>query len=620
MPQEHCYLTKDGSKTLVLVKGGDQNLDQEVILKADFPTERDKPDLIIYSPTLRLNADLASFTKEELEKIALCEKFRAESVSIRSYQKTFEPTVGLLSSNQDFIDRLLSTYGGVLNLLPIKVPKRTGPSLSLSKDKKLIIEYQLPLPLDPFLCSMCRRCACLCREDAINSSPSIDLELCSFCKDCVDTCPEGAIDLHRMERIREEVDLVIKDPSFSLPVTSAFEQYIFTTDTLSELFSKIGTFHVEEAVIHNVEYCGFVPRLGLGCKRCLSVCPEMAIKAGEKGISIDQARCIECGRCVSVCPTGAMTFERFNDALFFGYFNRLDPAPGLSIVIGNQESLKEYWWKAGDKRYERIFFLEHPQPASLGAVHFLFLFTLGFRRIAILTDDASVRKGPVGNQAAFANDVLTDLSMCKEAPVRFFLDTELEEFLARGSSGGGVKVPMLVSDLSELASDGRRKALNSVLWALFKEFQKKNGKSSAEISSDDFATANIGDTCSLCLACLNVCNQEALQAKETEYLQLLFNRSLCINCGACEKICPEKALYFIPGLVLSDDFHSFHLLARDELVKCERCGKVFGNKKSFERTMKILKDCGRYSEKELKVLSMCEECRAITMLEDAFGE
>jgi len=625
MQQENYCLARDSTGILTLVKAEEPETGQkETVLKAGFPITDKESDQIIFSPTLCLNADMASFSQEELKRIALCEKFRTESLSVRSYLRVFEPSVAVLSSDQDFIDGFLSIYSGVLRLLPIRLETKSSISFSLSEEGRLTIEYQRPLPLDPSLCSMCRQCVSVCKEEAILSSPEIDLESCSLCGDCVGKCPRGAIDLHRLECVREEADLVVKDKRLSLPVEVEFEGRFFTTDTLPILFSKIGTFQVEEAVVHQVEYCAFVPRLDLGCKRCLAVCPEGAIKTGPKGIWIDQARCKECGRCVSICPTGAMSYERFNDPLFFKYFSKLYLDPGLTLVIGTQNVLKEFWWKASNKRFEMVFFLEHPQPASLGPVHFIYLFCLGFKRVVIVSNDTSLEKDPVGQHALFINNILKRLSLCEKNvfPIEFCASGELESFLMDTHFlNNDLKQGLNIPGLSGVSLGNRRKLLNQLLRALVvEEFSTGRQKTVSKIQTDFFATASVNEDCSVCLACLNVCNQEALQVEEADELRLVFNGGLCINCKACEEICPERALSLTPDLVLANDFFSYKILAKDDVVKCKRCGKVFGNKKSFERTVKILRDCGRYTGKELEVLFMCEECRAVAMMEDALGE
>ena len=45
----------------------------------------------------------------------------------------------------------------------------------------------------------------------------------------------------------------------------------------------------------------------IGCRRCLSVCPQSCIAIGKDGrAKIDAAHCLSCGRCAEVCPVQAV--------------------------------------------------------------------------------------------------------------------------------------------------------------------------------------------------------------------------------------------------------------------------------------------------------------------------
>jgi NAD-dependent dihydropyrimidine dehydrogenase PreA subunit len=44
----------------------------------------------------------------------------------------------------------------------------------------------------------------------------------------------------------------------------------------------------------------------IGCKKCLSVCPQNAITIVDGKAVIDKQKCIGCGRCLRVCPASAI--------------------------------------------------------------------------------------------------------------------------------------------------------------------------------------------------------------------------------------------------------------------------------------------------------------------------
>lgn len=47
----------------------------------------------------------------------------------------------------------------------------------------------------------------------------------------------------------------------------------------------------------------------LGCRRCVSVCPEQAITVRDGRASVDAGKCTSCGSCLAACPTAAFTLD-----------------------------------------------------------------------------------------------------------------------------------------------------------------------------------------------------------------------------------------------------------------------------------------------------------------------
>ncbi len=52
------------------------------------------------------------------------------------------------------------------------------------------------------------------------------------------------------------------------------------------------------------------PKKCIGCKRCVAVCPSVAIRFIRKGkIEFNLAQCMQCGLCVDTCPAKAITWS-----------------------------------------------------------------------------------------------------------------------------------------------------------------------------------------------------------------------------------------------------------------------------------------------------------------------
>ncbi len=44
----------------------------------------------------------------------------------------------------------------------------------------------------------------------------------------------------------------------------------------------------------------------IGCKTCVEICPDNALKFDDKGLQIDREKCSICGKCVEECPSTAL--------------------------------------------------------------------------------------------------------------------------------------------------------------------------------------------------------------------------------------------------------------------------------------------------------------------------
>ncbi len=59
---------------------------------------------------------------------------------------------------------------------------------------------------------------------------------------------------------------------------------------------------------------GEAPCRGVGCRRCVEVCPMDAITVSEDeaggAVALDLGRCLGCGECVAACPSGTLGRDR----------------------------------------------------------------------------------------------------------------------------------------------------------------------------------------------------------------------------------------------------------------------------------------------------------------------
>ncbi len=581
----------------VLVRGGEgprlefvEEIPEDALLVGAFSAREGATWLP--SPTLLLNANFADLSAEEIFKVALAERARFQENVWKSYVVEVRGPVAVISKRPEALKDFLETYGGLLELRPFSLKK--DPSFPVIEDlsfqarrNSYLLSYLAWTPVEEERCLYCGLCGRACPKEALGPELTIDPERCDLCRECEKVCPEGALDLSRYERIEEEFPylLFLEGPPSHLP---RLPGRVFSAEEREDLFRQMGSYEVVEAVRHTPTRCQFIPRLGIGCELCQKGCPKEAVFKDEEGLSLDHLLCETCGLCVSLCPTGAMEEARFDDRSFWAYFKEI-PLSGRTVIILSEETAQRFWWRQKEG-LGAVFFLVHPNPRAVHLGQVLFLLARGAAQIVFPAGEA-----PRGLSFMAA---LTEGLLGRKAVI----EEELKD-LSPKTPGPHLQIE------TDFPFPGRRKALLALLSRLWEEA----GRPALSLKAPGFGRPELdAQACTLCLACLNVCQTEALAA-DAENFALTLTPLLCVACGACAKVCPEGALSLTPGLTLSEEVFGRQVLVKDEPLRCARCGKVFGTKKSQERVSEKLKELGRFTE-VLRIMDLCEDCRVLTLL------
>jgi ferredoxin len=119
----------------------------------------------------------------------------------------------------------------------------------------------------------------------------------------------------------------------------------------------------------------------------------------------------------------------------------------------------------------------------------------------------------------------------------------------------------------------------------------------------------------MCLACVGACPEGAL-IDTKDKPQLRFIERSCVQCGLCEKTCPEDAITLAPRLLLTAGATQPAVLNEDKVVACLRCGKPFANQRLVDTMLGKLAAHSMFRDPAaLRRLRMCQDCRVIDLFE-----
>jgi ferredoxin len=136
------------------------------------------------------------------------------------------------------------------------------------------------------------------------------------------------------------------------------------------------------------------------------------------------------------------------------------------------------------------------------------------------------------------------------------------------------------------------------------------------------AAAPFGDirvdkqACTLCMGCVAVCPTKALR-DGADLPQLKFMEWDCVQCGLCEKACPEDAITRHARFVYDNDKrHQVRLLNEEQPLCCIVCGKAFATQSMLKVVSEKLDGHWMFQTEDAKRrLYMCEHCRVKDMMQ-----
>lgn len=324
-----------------------------------------------------------------------------------------------------------------------------------------------------------------------------------------------------------------------------------------------------------------------GCLRCVDQCPASALELTESGPKLG-AGCVWCGQCAKACPTGAISLRDFE-------------APALP----DADAIRIDCWRV------RLDEAEHatarvPCLGGLSVADLLDVVRRGWPRPVTLVDRGHCSTCHAHGRTDFpARDTLDSVSTillrmgwavdqlpqveadplpvgcmfermphrdgAKPLGRRAFFGEIASRIASRADETGGCPDRIPRRSIGRAQTPGlvpKRQRLLGVVAGL----SRITGGS---VPANLFPGASISEACANHNLCSAVCPTHALNLyTEGSVCGIRFTPENCIECGACEKACPENAIKIVAGA--ADPFRPGNeRLTAFPIVVCTRCGDEF---------------------------------------------
>ena len=388
---------------------------------------------------------------------------------------------------------------------------------------------------------------------------------------------------------------------------------------MEELPDMEGEFEKPKYFDYDASICAH-SRSGItACTNCVDVCSTGAITSAGDGVLVEPYLCQGCGSCASSCPSGAMkyAYPKPSDAM-----SQLSGLVAEHYAAGNQQVVVLlHDAENGAARLQgyqqdldaSILPLSVEEVASIGMDGWFCALAYGASAVVIdAPSDNSVMHAGLKTQLDIANNILEGIGHSN----RLHLVDEASSVVLNEIAGGSwPRLPVA----SFKTFDDKRQTIRMALDHLT---IKPTSSEIIDLSSGSpFGRVIVNKAdCTLCLACVTVCPARALQDGET-LPQLKFIESSCLQCGLCEKACPEDAISLEQRyLIDSEQALKPVMLNEEKPFNCIVCNTAFATERIIGRMQAKLSGHWMFEdEKSMRRLKMCEDCRVKDIFQQESG-
>ena len=386
---------------------------------------------------------------------------------------------------------------------------------------------------------------------------------------------------------------------------------------LAELPEMVGEFEKPRFFNYNPDICAHGANGITGCTRCLDACPAGAINSILDEVAVDPYRCQGAGLCATVCPSGAMTYVypsvADHLAKLSSLFKTYRGAGGATPIIlyHDAETGRERVRALAPSLPDYVIPMEIAELGNVGMDVWLAALAYGASQIVLLATAAIPKRAlaEINDQIVYARAVLDGMGYAGDRQI-VLVDGDDAAVLAALAA----PVPAVKEAAAFAVFDEKRTTLRLATEHLFAQAPAPRAEVPLPQGAPFGQVLVNRDTCTLCMSCVGACPVGAL-ADGGDLPQLQFIEGNCIQCGLCEKTCPEEAITLAARYLYDPEARRATRVLHEEIpFHCISCGKPFATQKMMATMTDKLKGHWMFQNDEaLRRVKMCADCRVRDM-------